>query len=634
MNRKLFANRDARRKLANMGGIVASSPELLGTAQTFQNGGTVPSRRSDIESFEDFTSLRRSRGPNTAREAELFNNERNAQANVEYNKIIELIRFYQKTDPDYAKLLGEKYAPYINRKLDEMEALFNVQSGDVNEISNYGIETLLPRPTMDRPSGDFSVVSPQDPTQNYPTYSRQSDKGFASIYQQPNVELTSSPILNQESEISTQNDLTEFEKIRQGMDAVPEAGEKVSDSAPVLDKELGSTTLNMALDAIDKRQDEGRISPADANFEKIIASGRLSEFDDVPEAIGYGFERMMPPIPSSEKNDESNPYQADIDAAVESFTGAATENNFDGPIKKSGSTLSGSNFILTPNEGYPYPTDSPELRETKPKITDEKSGSEEITVEEKETANKNLENLNSAISNLETGANVAEAGLSAALENSGVETKDLTLKQKVQSMEDLFGGIFGETDEDTKKANLLTAAYTFFQIAAGASPNALTNIANGVALGVDKLIKDTEARKGRGDKIKMLALEQVLGDERLEKKFGYDKILAGLRASGQSGFRKPADFSEAVRQEVDRLSKLMGNIGKSDQDLYNQAVANISRLPAYKGMTMNTDDFSSNPNIPTVEEYIKQNKILNPDYSEDEIRDMYNKRFPNVGSKT
>ena len=301
-----------------------------------------------------------------------------------------------------------------------------------------------------------------------------------------------------------------------------------------------------------------------------------------------------------------NPYQSDIDAAVESYTGTSTNEEVKKKVDK--------------------PIVLPEIEVT--------GDPEELTPEEKETASKNLENLDSAISNLETGTNVAEAGLSAALENSGVETKDLSLKQKVESMEDLFAGIFGETDEDTKKANLLTAAYTFFQIAAGASPNALTNIANGMALGVDKLIKDTEARKGRGDKVKMLALEQVLGDERLEKKFGYDKILAGLRASGQSGFRKPADFSEAVRQEVDRLSKLMGNIGKSDRDLYNQAVANISRLPAYKDMTMNTDDFSSTPNIPTVEEYIKQNKILNPDYSEDEIRDMYNKRFPNVGSKT
>ena len=338
-----------------------------------------------------------------------------------------------------------------------------------------------------------------------------------------------------------------------------------------------------------------------------------------------------------------NPYQADIDAAVESYTGASTnENNVpvfpptDEQVEEVKKKVDKTNNVPV------FPPTDEQAEKVKKKVDEPivlpeievTGGPEELTPEEKETASKNLENLDSAISNLETGTNVAEAGLSAALENSGVETKDLSLKQKVESMEDLFAGIFGETDEDTKKANLLTAAYTFFQIAAGASPNALTNIANGMALGIDKLIKDTEARKGRGDKVKMLALEQVLGDERLEKKFGYDKILAGLRASGQSGFRKPADFSEAVRQEVDRLSKLMGNIGKSDQELYNQAVANISKLPAYKGMTMNTDDFSSNPNIPTVEEYIKQNKILNPDYSEDEIRDMYNKRFPNVGSKT
>lgn len=38
-NRKLFANRDARRQLSQMGGIVASSPELLGAAQQFNVGG-------------------------------------------------------------------------------------------------------------------------------------------------------------------------------------------------------------------------------------------------------------------------------------------------------------------------------------------------------------------------------------------------------------------------------------------------------------------------------------------------------------------------------------------------------------------------------------------------------------------
>lgn len=41
LNRKMFANRDARAKLANMGGILASSPEMVNVTQQFAPGGTV-----------------------------------------------------------------------------------------------------------------------------------------------------------------------------------------------------------------------------------------------------------------------------------------------------------------------------------------------------------------------------------------------------------------------------------------------------------------------------------------------------------------------------------------------------------------------------------------------------------------
>jgi len=41
MNRKLFADRQARNTLRNMGGIMASYPELIETVQTFQNGTMV-----------------------------------------------------------------------------------------------------------------------------------------------------------------------------------------------------------------------------------------------------------------------------------------------------------------------------------------------------------------------------------------------------------------------------------------------------------------------------------------------------------------------------------------------------------------------------------------------------------------
>lgn len=52
-NRKLFANRDARRRLSEMGGIVASMPELLGVAQQYNQGGTIqPTYDTGITPFD------------------------------------------------------------------------------------------------------------------------------------------------------------------------------------------------------------------------------------------------------------------------------------------------------------------------------------------------------------------------------------------------------------------------------------------------------------------------------------------------------------------------------------------------------------------------------------------------------
>ena len=47
LNRKMFVNRDARAKLANMGGILQSSPEMANITQKFAPGGTVGQQVSD-----------------------------------------------------------------------------------------------------------------------------------------------------------------------------------------------------------------------------------------------------------------------------------------------------------------------------------------------------------------------------------------------------------------------------------------------------------------------------------------------------------------------------------------------------------------------------------------------------------
>ncbi len=59
-NRKLFRNKDARRQLAAMGGIMRSSPELAGEAARFAEGGTARERAiSGQGALDEFASSRR-----------------------------------------------------------------------------------------------------------------------------------------------------------------------------------------------------------------------------------------------------------------------------------------------------------------------------------------------------------------------------------------------------------------------------------------------------------------------------------------------------------------------------------------------------------------------------------------------
>ena len=55
-NRKLFRNKDARSRLASMGGIMGSSPELLGTVQKFSNGQEVKIPNTDTETTNNIIS--------------------------------------------------------------------------------------------------------------------------------------------------------------------------------------------------------------------------------------------------------------------------------------------------------------------------------------------------------------------------------------------------------------------------------------------------------------------------------------------------------------------------------------------------------------------------------------------------
>lgn len=166
------------------------------------------------------------------------------------------------------------------------------------------------------------------------------------------------------------------------------------------------------------------------------------------------------------------------------------------------------------------------------------------------------------------------------------------LKERVQSMQEMMSELVGYSDEDEKKQFWLTMAGIGFQIASGQSSKALVNIAEGLAQGAKKFSENQATRQARKDKLGFTALGEVLADDRATRKFGRDKTLAEIRASGSSSystvdrmFKSVLDSSLAgyKTQVEDQLITNEEAVAKAIQDAStafpDSQFANTTKLP-------------------------------------------------------
>lgn len=432
MNRKLFANRAARRRLANMGGIMTSSPELMQAARMFQVGGQIGSPTAQ--------KVKTVKAPYSGIMYDVYTDGRVVEANS-------------------------------GRTLDPMNA---VQATIISDIK------ALPSVTNEN-SGIIAT-------------------------------------------------------------------------SPVLDKELGSTTQNMALRSImDRAGDLSGKEGAVASLEALIATNKMEDLD--PKLAS----QLLPPSPK--KAVQPNPYQADIDAAVESFTGPAISGNLEGQ-DESGSTLSSDNFILAPDEGYPFPTDAPEVKETKPKQTEESAAAARETSLDQPNPIEKIADKAEQIVPIATNPDVSpeqrtKNTSTTVLSGLGVENVDnMSTKQRVKAYQDMFKEFLGEDDKDVAEEKWHNLAMIGFAIAAGESPSALANIANGLLEGSKVMKTDRDARRKREDSITSMAIEQVFSEKAAEKDAQLRRELAASKGGvGARDFRNPIDsYDNALNTYTEMLT--------------------------------------------------------------------------------
>ena len=92
--------------------------------------------------------------------------------------------------------------------------------------------------------------------------------------------------------------------------------------------------------------------------------------------------------------------------------------------------------------------------------------------------------------------------------------KQISVEERYEKNRALYEKVLGEDPEQDRKIDGYNLAMMGFMIAAGDSPNALTNIARGAAKGAERMQMTAEKRQERRRRIKELGLTQAIQDDR------------------------------------------------------------------------------------------------------------------------
>jgi len=144
-------------------------------------------------------------------------------------------------------------------------------------------------------------------------------------------------------------------------------------------------------------------------------------------------------------------------------------------------------------------------------------------------------------------------------------------RERFQQELELIREVFGDRTKDESRERMANLAMIGLAIAAGQSPDALTNIAQGALAGTQAIQRAQAAAAEREDALRMKAFESVLSQEAEERKFTRDLELAGVRAGVEgSAFTKP---THPINQWFTTRNQLEQQARDPMNDLWTQTQA-------------------------------------------------------------
>lgn len=539
LNRKMFVNRDARAKLANMGGILASSPEMVDETQRYAPGGTVTTDASGATGtfsvdpqpsfmqrlFEDLMRKIRNNEPFNDRDVQVYES---LPTEVKQRINVNSAEGLDTTDNDRARRGPGRTAMDFSSNVGIMSAAPSVEA--VNPALDDPTTKLDQTPQLDIGLSAFQLQELQKQRDAY----QENLRKYQEDYQAP--ELASAEILS-EPEIAPERinvnsaellDTSDNDRARRGpartamdfsTETIPTASvEEKSEVEPSAEESLlDSDEFIVAPDAgypfpIDVRDDpkyEGK-SVADA----LTTSSNLEELDE---------------------NLEKNLQEKKKEAADKLITSSPPDDGSRAGQKANADVATGVGVI--------YPMLSSDNLD---KIADQINKSDDPSDE------------------------LAKTVLDAA----GEDFEGMDMPERISSYKKVLSDLLGtDTKEDKKEEFWMNMAMVGFAVAAGDDPSAIKNIADGLLAGSKMMKQDKASNQARQDKINMLALEESNKDKRLAARLRSAKTLAEIKATGTSSFATVDRLFKSVLDNTLAGYKLQIEDGTiSAEDAASQAI--------------------------------------------------------------
>jgi len=265
-----------------------------------------------------------------------------------------------------------------------------------------------------------------------------------------------------------------------------------------------------------------------------------------------------------------------------------------------------SPFDPGPDTVRPMPRPEPE-----PEVEETFEESEARAIAEQEAAARAAAAAEAPERTADPMAEAADTTANELRDMFGVDRPDRAPKNRRERVEqelELIKDVFGHRNKDEARERAMNLAMIGLAIAAGQSPNALTNIAQGALAGTQAMQRAQGAEREREDALRMQAYESVLGEEREDRQFGRQVQLAqfkaGLAGPERSGTTTPTDPGNMLLSQLSSIegSGLDTPIGMRMAEIQDPAEKEAFALERALENTLNVFPASSETDIARMRE--------------------------------